>query len=178
MTVSYTVKHSYTISLDIYLSEMKICIRPKTTMQMVTVALFVVTKPGNRSDVVLLVRNKQTVVPVEHQAGDGGYAHDMAICWRRKPDSRSTQRTTPRVRHSGKGNARGTGNRSVLFRAGGGGRNWLHGGVEFGVTDLFCLVRCNGDMTLCICQNLQDWTVKRMDFTVCKLYLNKSQKVL
>ena len=80
LTVSYTVKHSYTISLDIYLSEMKICIRPKTTMQMVTVALFVVTKPGNRSDVVLLVRNKQTVVPVEHQAGDGGYAHDMAIC--------------------------------------------------------------------------------------------------
>lgn len=53
-----------------------------------------------------------------------------------------------------------------------------NGGVEFGVIDLFCLVHCNGDMTLCICQNLQDWTVKRMDFTVCKLHLNKNQKVL
>lgn len=47
---------------------------------MVTVALLVAPKPGNRLDVILLVRNEQTVVPAEHHSlrrGDGGYTHDM-----------------------------------------------------------------------------------------------------
>lgn len=48
---------------------------------MVTVALFVVPKPGNRLDVILLVRNEQTVVPAEHHSLRRGRIHTRHGNW-------------------------------------------------------------------------------------------------